>query len=276
MDNTGMVEGMSNDDYHAHPAISKSQLDMVNGDPYRLEWSKSCPQDAEKMQTFEFGDAMHAICLEPERLESEFIEMPSFNLRTNAGKADRDSFYAENGEKKILTADEYKKLHLMFDSVMAHPEARALIEAEGLAESSWFWRDGETGVDCRCRPDKLIDNLLVDVKTTETLAKFHFSVDDYRYHVQDPFYCDGLRANGIDKPEMVFLVIQKHIEIGRYPVMVVRLPEEAIEYGRMEYQRNLRQYVKFLEHGKTAVDELAMSYRFMERAMEATTEINYG
>lgn len=269
MGNTGMVEGMSNDDYHAHPAISKSQLDMVNLDPYRVEWSKSCPQDMEKLKTFDFGDAMHAICLEPERLESEFVVMPELNLRTNAGKAEALQFKADNVDKKILTAPEHKQLSLMFKSIMSHPEARALIEADGIAESSWFWRDEETGVDCRCRPDKLIDSLLVDVKTTETLAKFHFSVDDYRYHVQDPFYCDGLRANGIDKPEMVFLVIQKHIEIGRYPVMVVRLPEEAIEYGRMEYQRNLRQYVKFLENGKTEVDELPMSYRFMERAMES-------
>ena len=267
--NKGMMKGMSNEDYHAHQSISKSQLDMVSVDPYRVQWSKDCPQDAEKLATFDFGDAMHAICLEPDRLESEFIVMPSFNLRSNAGKEEKAAFVKEHEGKKLLTADEGKKLHLMFDSVMAHPEARAIIDAEGIAESSWFWTDSDTGQDCRCRPDKLIDNRLIDVKTTEQLSKFAFSVDDYRYYVQDPFYCDGLAANGIDSPSMAFLVIQKHIEIGRYPVMVVRLPEEAIEYGRLQYKADLRKYADFLDSGKSEIDELPMSFRFMERAYES-------
>lgn len=264
---------IENDEYHKRTEISKTQLDMINSDPCLLEWSRNCPQDSKKMSTFDFGDAMHAICLEPDRLKSEFVVMPELNLRTNAGKEERDSFIAENAGKKILTADEHKKLNLMFDSVMANPEARKLIESAGLAESSWFWTDSDTGVDCRCRPDKLVDNLLIDVKTTDTIAGFAKSVDMYRYYVQDPFYCDGLEANGLDDASMVFLVIQKTVEIGRYPVVVRRLPIEAIEYGRMEYKRNLDEYRRFLEHGKTEPTELPMSDWFMNRALEEITEI---
>ena len=265
---------MSNEDYHTRPEISKSQVDMVADDPHRLDWAKKCPQDQEKIKTFDFGDAMHAICLEPDRLKSDFVVMPPFNLRTNAGKAERDQFHAEHGNKKILTDADHKKLNLMFESVMAHKEARELIEADGICEGSWFWTDPDTGVECRCRPDKKIGHLLVDVKTTELLSKFCYSVDDYRYFVQDPFYCDGLIANDCDLAHMQFLVIQKHIEIGRYPVMVVRLPEEAIEYGRMIYKRDLKALLSFREQG-IETKELPMHYRFMEAAMELTTEISY-
>jgi exodeoxyribonuclease VIII len=262
-----------NEEYHSHPAVSKSRLDMIAKDPCAVEWANKCPQDAEKLKTFDFGDAMHAICLEPERLKSEFVVMPKYDLRTTVGKADKAAFVAAHDESKILTTDDHKKLTLMYESVMAHPEARALIEAEGIAEGSWFWKDAETGLECKCRPDKQIGSRLVDVKTTPDLAKFCYSVEDFRYHVQDPWYCDGVAACGIELPYMEFLVIQKTISIGRYPVMVVRLPEEAIEYGRMLYRRDLQAYADFLERGKPETTELPMHYRFMNEAMEAVEGI---
>lgn len=268
---------MTNEEYHKTEAVSKSTLDMIAVDLNRVEWSRKCPQDQDKIKTFDFGDAMHAVCLEPDRLKTEFITMPPFNLRTNAGKEEKAAFVAESEDKKILTSDEHKKLNFMFESVMAHPEARAIIEAEGLPESSWFWTDKETGLECKCRPDKLIVSRMADVKTTEDLKKFHYSVDDYRYHVQNAWYCDGLENCGIANPYMEFLVIQKMVEIGRYPVRLVRLPDEAIEYGRLLYRQNLRSYAEFLNHGKTGTDELEMSYRFMNNAMEAIEpEVYYG
>jgi exodeoxyribonuclease VIII len=267
------IIGMPNEEYHANPAISKSKLDMIHDDPNRIEWAKNCKQDEDKLGTFDFGDAMHAICLEPERLKSEFIAAPPFNLRTNAGKEEKAAFYAENECKKILTADEHRKLGFMFESVMAHPEARAIVEAQGVAEGSWFWEDSETGLMCKCRPDKQIGSRLIDVKTTDSLKKFGYSVQDYRYHVQDPWYCDGVMACGVENAYMEFLVIQKTIEIGRYPVMVVRLPDEAIEYGRKLYREDLWAYADFLNNGKSETTELEMPYRFMSDAMEAVEGI---
>jgi hypothetical protein len=71
------IADMSNSEYHGGKGVSKTTLDMASSDPHRPEWSRKCPQDEEKIKTFDFGDAMHAICLEPERLKSEFIDMPS-------------------------------------------------------------------------------------------------------------------------------------------------------------------------------------------------------
>lgn len=263
----GFVADLPNDEYHATRAISKSTLDQAAEDPERVIWSRNCPQDQEKIKTFDFGDAAHAICLEPDRLKSEFVVMPAFNLRTNAGKEEKAEFVAEHESSKILTADEYKKLNLMFESVMAHPKARALIEAQGIAEGSYFWKDQETGLDCKCRPDKHIksDGLLVDIKTTPSLKKFCYSVDDFRYHVQDAWYCDGV-ARFEEFARMEFLVIQKDIEIGRYPVMVVKLPEEAIEYGRILYRENLNAYAEFMNSEVAPkTKELVMGYQFNQK-----------
>ena len=269
------IDGMENSEYHGTRAISKSTLDMASRDPFGPAWARACPQNQEKLKTFDFGDAMHAICLEPERLKSEFVTMPAFNLRTNAGKEEKAAFELEHKDSKILTFEEHKQLNLMFESVMAHIPARKLIEAEGHAERSYFWTDEMTGLGCKCRPDKYIQSagLLVDVKTAPDLKKFCYSVDDYRYYVQDPWYCDGVaRFDG--NVRMEFLVIQKTIEIGRYPVMVVKLPPEAIEYGRVTYKNELQRYADFLESEQEyQTQELPMHYRFLETAMESITEV---
>ncbi len=270
-------DGMPNSDYHATNDISKSTLDMASGDPFGPMWARRCPQDKDRLKTFDFGDAMHAICLEPERIDSEFITIPPFNLRTNSGKEDKVIFKLDHADKKILSSDDYKKLRLMFESVMAHIPARRLIEADGVAERSYFWRDEETGADCKCRPDKYIDKegLLVDVKTTPDLKKFHLSVEDYRYHVQDPWYCDGLGRFTDQELRMEFLVIQKNISIGRYPVMVVKLPPEVIEYGRVTYKNDLRRYAEFLSAGECLdTVELHMRQRFLDQALEDITEVH--
>ncbi len=265
------VENMPNSEYHGGKGISKSTLDMASQDLFKPMWARKCPQDQDKIKTFDFGDAMHAICLEPDRLKSEFVTMPPFNLRTNQGKADKEAFVKEHAESKILTSDAYTQLTLMFESVMAHLPARALIEAEGVAEGSYFWTDESTGLECKCRPDKHIQSqsLLVDVKTAPSLAKFCYSVDDYRYHVQDAWYCDGV-SRFYDSPvRMEFLVIQKTVEIGRYPVMVVKLPPEAIEYGRALYREDLNRYAEFLESGvRPETIELVMGYQFDRKAEE--------
>lgn len=266
---------MPSEQYHKHPSMSKTKLDLFARDENLLEWYLRCPVDEDKLKTLDFGDAMHAICLEPDRLRSEFAVMPPLNLRTNAGRAEKEAFELENAHKRILTADEYKKLQLMFESVMAHPSARRIIEANGMAEHSFFWTDRESGVACRCRPDKVIETggFAADVKTTPELSKFMYSIEDYRYYVQDPFYLDGLASNGIPLDEMRFLVIQKNIEAGRYPVMVVTLPQEVVEYGRKVYRENLQAYAEFVERQEfRPTQEIEMHHWFINKIQDNTIE----
>ena len=267
--NPGVYTDLSNEDYHGSNGISKTGLDLFASDQSALEWAKNCPVDKDKLKTLDFGDAMHAICLEPERLESDFAVMPDINLRTNVGKEEKKQFILENKDKKIITFDERKKLKLMFESVMAHPYARKLLDADGISEQSHYWIDEESGELCKCRPDRNVFNskLLVDVKTTETLAKFKFSIEDYRYYVQSPFYLDGYNAStGEDKDTFVFLVIQKTIELGRYPVGCVVLPSFAVEYGRQEYKQNLMHYAQAKESGNyKGIYETELSYNFTKK-----------
>ena len=198
------------------------------------------------------------------------------DLRSNKGKQEKAEFCENHKDFNILSSEEMTKLNLMFESVMAHPKARSLIEQEGVAERSYFWNDKISGLDCKCRPDKIIESrsLLVDVKTAPEIKSFCYSVDDYRYYVQDPWYCDGVSRFHDSFMRMEFLVIQKTIEIGRYPVAVVKLPQEAIEYGRQVYRDDLNRYAEFLESKKIPeTQEIEMSYKFNQKVEEFYGEV---
>ena len=277
---------LSNEAYHSGPGISKSQLDYIAKEPALLQWSRSAPRDTEAKTAVDLGDALHAILLEPERFEAEYccdFEPPENALvTTDQLKAHLDKIgadYKKSGTKAVLEAacleadpdapvasalraawekqvagrhvfsrDEWRKLMLMKASVMAHPTGRALLEDEGgINEASLYWRDAETGVLCRCRPDRIVPRykIVLDVKSTADIDKFERSLFDYRYHVQAPFYNAGYEAYFGEPPRaFVFLVVSTSRSAGRYPVRLVSLHPDDYAQGVAEMRADLEAYAE--------------------------------
>ncbi|EEZ0549434.1 exodeoxyribonuclease VIII [Escherichia coli] len=240
----GIYYGISNENYHAGPGVSKSQLDDIADTPALYLWRKNAPVDTTKTKTLDLGTAFHCRVLEPEEFSNRFIVAPEFNRRTNAGKEEEKAFLMECAStgKTVITAEESRKIELMYQSVMALPLGQWLVESAGHAESSIYWEDPETGILCRCRPDKIIPEFhwIMDVKTTADIQRFKTAYYDYRYHVQDAFYSDGYEAQFGVQPTFVFLVASTTVECGRYPVEIFMMGEEAKLAGQQEYHRNLR------------------------------------
>ena len=240
----GIYYGISNENYHAGPGVSKSQLDDIADTPALYLWRKNAPVDTTKTKTLDLGTAFHCRVLEPEEFSNRFIVAPEFNRRTNAGKEEEKAFLMECAStgKTVITAEEGRKIELMYQSVMALPLGQWLVESAGHAESSIYWEDPETAILCRCRPDKIIPEFhwIMDVKTTADIQRFKTAYYDYRYHVQDAFYSDGYEAQFGVQPTFVFLVASTTVECGRYPVEIFMMGEEAKLAGQLEYHRNLR------------------------------------
>ncbi|EPH7578483.1 exodeoxyribonuclease VIII [Escherichia coli] len=240
----GIYYGVSNENYHAGPGVSKSQLDDIADTPALYLWRKNAPVDTTKTKTLDLGTAFHCRVLEPEEFSNRFIVAPEFNRRTTAGKEEEKAFLMECAStgKTVITAEEGRKIELMYQSVMALPLGQWLVESAGHAESSIYWEDPETGILCRCRPDKIIPEFhwIMDVKTTADIQRFKTAYYDYRYHVQDAFYSDGYEAQFGVLPTFVFLVASTTVECGRYPVEIFMMGEEAKLAGQQEYHRNLR------------------------------------
>ncbi|EMA6009071.1 exodeoxyribonuclease VIII [Salmonella enterica] len=248
----GIYYDIPNEAYHAGPGVSKSQLDDIADTPAIYLWRKNAPLDTEKTKSLDTGTAFHCRILEPEEFNKRFIIAPEFNRRTSAGKEEEKTFLEECARtgRTVLTAEEGRKIELMYQSVMALPLGQWLVESAGYAESSVYWEDPETGILCRCRPDKIIPEFhwIMDVKTTADIQRFRTAYYDYRYHVQDAFYSDGYRAQFGEIPTFVFLVASTTAECGRYPVEIFMMGEDAKLAGQREYRRNLQTLAECLSN----------------------------
>ncbi|EBA9763370.1 exonuclease VIII [Salmonella enterica] len=242
----GIYYDIPNEVYHAGPGVSKSQLDDIAVCPAFYQWRKSAPVDTEKTKALDMGTALHCRLLEPDEFKKRFIIAPEFNRRTTAGKEEEKAFLesCENSGKTVMTAEEGRKLELMYGSVMAHPGCRALLEAEGKTESSIYWTDTETGELCRIRPDKFLTNspLILDVKKVADMSRFARHVEEFRYHVQAAMYCEGWKAYSGETPRFAFLAVSESIDCGKYPVHLYVLEDEHHDIGYSLFRRDLNTY----------------------------------
>lgn len=243
----GIYAGISNEDYHQDPAYSKSQLDFVRQAPGLLQWSKRAPSTGSVAD--HMGTALHCLLLEPDEFGNRFVVGPDTG---RTAKPFRE-FEKELPEGWTgLTKEEDEKLIHMYDSVMAHPDAAALMSMDGESELSCWYIDEATGLPCRFRPDWWIRSrgIMVDVKSTDIASKFQWSVRDFRYDVQQAFYSDGAAA--LDEPvdDFLFLVVGKTREMGKYPVRLIALPPMAVERGRAEYREDLQTIVECQRSGE--------------------------
>lgn len=185
---------MTNAEYHANSAVSKSDLDLINRSPAHYRYVKDNPgvQTAAML----LGSVLHKLVLEPETFDAEYAVCPAVDRRTKAGKEVYQAFINSLHEGvEVITDDVYKAAQSMSAAVKSHPIAAKLLQG-GQAESSYFWE--ENGVECKCRPDYLRTDIkcVIDLKTTQNASPESFvrSAYDYRYHVQAAWYLRGLRA----------------------------------------------------------------------------------
>ena len=117
---------------------------------------------------------------------------------------------------------------------------------------SLLWRDAETSLFCKGRPDRLTTlggwSVVVDLKSTDNAGPRVFERDIYKYsyHQQGGFYLDGCDTLSPRERKYVFIVVEKD---PPFAVAVYELDPEAIDLGRDEYRAHLAQYARCLETG---------------------------
>lgn len=231
----GLVQSVSNEDYHAAPGVSKSGLDKLARSP--AHYLAYLREDRRETPALRLGRLIHSAILEPDSLALAIA--PDCDKRTKAGKEAWAGFERQAAGCQIVTADEAEQVRRMRDAVYTHPAARRLLFAPGVAEASGWWFDQTSGELCRCRPDyRREDGILVDLKTTEDAGSgFKRSCANYGYHRQAAFYCDGVEAITGERPAgFVFVAVEKS---PPFAVAAYRLAPVDIELGRALYQRDL-------------------------------------
>lgn len=256
MTKLGQFENMPDDEYRKTDALANSDALLIARSPSDFVWSKTAPTDPNKINTTDIGKALHCALLEPERFD-DLVFVSSFKGRNTKGFQDEQ---LNNHDKLVLTNDEAEQVRIMVASVMAHPTAKMLLEANGPCESSVFVKDSDTGMNLKCRPDKDLVNsmgLILDIKSTSSIEDWRSDREwinplfKFNYGHQGSFYTDVCEQHyGKEIERFVFLVIQKTIELGRYPVAVISISrDELIEQGFWTQHRvNIDRYKTCIEN----------------------------
>ena len=240
----GTTSDLSNEDYHAGPGVSKSHLDTVSRSPYlyyRKHLDPNRPPNPTSVRLLQ-GTLAHCAILEPDEFRKRYLVGPDANRNTKEWKA-AEAAATELG-KTLIKPDEHSTAMRQAEAVRQIKDVADLF-AIGKPEVSAYWRDEETQLLCKCRPDWVHDCndtgvILVDVKTTQDASPqvFRNSVAKWRYHVQNAWYADGYaKASGLNVLAFVFVAVEMD---WPYAASAMILDDEAIGEGRAEYNRNLK------------------------------------
>jgi exodeoxyribonuclease VIII len=230
------------EDYHA-PVLgvaSKSALDQIDRSAAHYRQWLTTPR--EKTPAMRIGSLAHLYILELPKALATVAVVPDFgDCRKTSNKEAKASWLAENAGKELVSQDEWDQIRGMGESVLKHPIARRLID-QCRPEASIFWADPETELECKARVDGWVEPLriVLDLKTTANASPVEFakSCHNWRYHVQNALYSDGIAAvTGTAPKAFLFLVVEKE---PPYAVATYQLDELSIELGREEYRRNMR------------------------------------
>lgn len=235
----------------AGPSISASGLKTVLDCP-AIYWATSPynpkrypPKDT---KPFAIGRAAHSLVLGEPEFHAHFVISPYAEFRTNEAKDWRDS-----QAKTILKAPEFDTVLAMAEAQRSNPHVMHAFEF-GKPEMSIIWKDEETGIWLRSRPDYLPDDpaqrFIVDYKSCVSIEPRKLSADawDYGYHLQAALQFDAVQTVMGVNPLGVAHVVQE--KTPPYLADIRMFQEEQLEYGRKLYRKALRRFADCMASGK--------------------------
>ena len=210
----GIYDDISEEDYHAIPTletIGSSSLKKFHDRPSSILEPTNVSED------MNLGSAQDAYSLSgPEYFEKLFVITPDFgDLRKTENKNNLTDFKINHANKIILPATVTpKKIPTMqaikdVDNALfnAHPLSSELLRG-GKQQVSMFWKDEETGLQCKSRLDHYSGKdvgAIVDLKKCGQIDRFMGQINFLRYFLQVGHYSEGAYRNGHEINSFVFI-----------------------------------------------------------------------
>ncbi|WP_347291510.1 PD-(D/E)XK nuclease-like domain-containing protein [Kluyvera georgiana] len=237
----GIYRGMSNQDYHADPAIGSTTVKSISISPANLYLN---PFKGNKSS--HIGSAVHSALLEPSVFESEYILREDITSRASA---DFKALKATSDPEKIIIGSEVETVNKMIWSAGMNEDFVDYLSAPGESEVSMFAECPETGLQLKCRFDRLSERhpYPLDVKTCRDATEREFSQAFGRlhYHVQAAFYLYVLKlATGRELNQFCFFALEN---TAPYKNCMYYIGEESLELGYKVMFDSLRKLKQCIE-----------------------------
>jgi len=227
---------VSNEDYHAGPGISRSDLVNILKSPLTYKREKVHPKTSEAMI---FGSQFEEYL--NDKTDGKTVFWSTHKAIPKGGRrSDRYSRHEVN--YSTLTT-----FGSMAESIECHPTASELLMGD--SQTSFYWKDPDTWILCKCRPDYLPGpGFIVDLKTSGYSvdpATFLGTCQTFGYYIQAAYYLWGMGEAieqaklSIAKPEdFILAVVEKattYNDVGIY-----KFDGQALELGRNKIEKALR------------------------------------
>jgi exodeoxyribonuclease VIII len=260
----GLVLGMPEDDYHAHPAIGSTDVKAaLRSLAYYRARRSVPPKDTPATRD---GKILHCAILTPEVFERTHCIEPQNaprdlrHLRNAAKPSDStkesiafwDQWDADHAGMTSISATDWDWYSRIRDCIRQHPELRPYFEAatDAAAEASVFARCPETGLRVKCRKDYKGAlggvRFTFDLKSTEDAREDAFvrNAEAYGYFISGAFYQDVAEWGGDPSDLFVLVAFEKpeHPEAytpENFPLSVWEYDPAALEAGREKYRQGL-------------------------------------
>lgn len=258
---TSLIEHMSNEEYHASPEFSSSQLkDILRSSAHFYSNNILKENERESKKHLDFGTLAHTLFLEPKQFENEFVVLPEDAPRRptetmlNAKKPSDETlqkiewwkqFDAEHGSKIIIDQDLLNGALRIAENLRSLSSYEIMQNNPGMAEASIFFTDPIYGLNLRVRPDYHIipcdefpNGLIMDVKTSTDARQFKFSKScaDFGYDISAAMYREGFQQyyKTEEMPEFFFLVAES---TAPFNVKQYRASSLFLSIGEQRYSK---------------------------------------
>lgn len=252
----GIYDGVPMDAYHGDlcvgPSVSSSGLRTIFTESPAHYFVDSYLNPNREPQTdtdaFVLGRAAHHLLLSEDAFSTLFVMRPDRfdSWRTVESKKWRAE--QEAAGRTVLLPAQIEKIRGMARSLADHPLVAAGI-LNGAIEQSLVWKDKETGLWLKSRPDA-IPNDSGDVADLKTTASFGFALDrdisKYRYDLQAAL--TGMAFREVLKRQMEsfsFVFVGKD---APHCVEILTLSKDDIAAAELDLRAAIRTFAWCVEH----------------------------
>lgn len=221
------LAGLPSHLYHACQAFSSHYMQALFRCPAWAKWCLEHPP--EDKPAYRVGRAIHSAVLGVDW--DQYVRLPDLNLRSNAGREEREWYQQTYGAEFCLPPDEYDLAQAISSRLWNHPEAKKCLSACEYQELSLFWE--EAGVLSKARLDcvSLEAGVAFDLKSTTDASEKAFLAEcrERHYDWQACHYLEGCKACNLPISRWMWIAVEKsppHL-VGIYALGTKTLEEQS-------------------------------------------------
>ena len=228
---------LTDKEYFAYPAISKSQLHAFTRDNPMAFW-RGCllnpkHQPVQENDAIANGKLRHTLLLEPHKAESEFLVIEGGKGFSNRETKAFQSVILANPAKTVVTQAEYDLAKLQTDTLRDYTLVNDIVKY-GNVEQAYFWTDKDTGLPLKAKLDlikRLKEGLLVvEYKTTtKGFEQIERGLDIMGWHWDAGMQCKAAQNKYKVLPFQMLFVVQSQKEGEEHRIRIFCVDQNDLQ-----------------------------------------------